>query len=130
MGSRNVLPCHDPKSIEHILYEVTATLQHIEKTLERNQNTLLSLLESKAEHTIEIKFLSSGMDRIYDEIKKMDFKVARVETLLENKKERSIPFMLWGRFLEAVREYWHIIVFLTTAISCAVSFIFGTKLNN
>lgn len=125
-----MLPCHESKSIEHILYEITITLQHIEKTIEKNQNTLTSLLESKAEHNIEIKFLSSGMDRIYDEIKKMDFKITKIEANLENKKEKSLPFMLWGSFLEAVREYWHIIVFFATAISCALSFLFGIQVKN
>ena len=101
-------------SLQRVIYEISSSLRHLEKHCEENQHTLSALAVSKAEHNVEIKHLSAGMERILNDIKQIDTRMARVETILESRQpEEKISRGVALRL-----------------ITCGLSYFFGIKVKD
>ncbi len=118
---------HEIQSVQITLQEIQTTLRH----LENGQQGISNLLEAKAIHTIEIKHLSHGMERVFDEVKKIDRRMGKIETILEIEKEEkhihaATRDSSHGVF-EAFKEYWHVIAIIASIIYAVLTFVLGTK---
>ena len=119
---------HEIQSVQITLQEIQTTLRH----LENGQQGISNLLEAKAIHSIEIKHLSHGMERVFDEVKKIDRRMGKIETILEIEKEEKqynhapARHSGYGVF-ETFKEYWHVIAIIASIIYAILTYVLGTK---
>lgn len=119
----------DITSVKNTLLEIQSTLKHVEN----NQRTISKLYEAKVEHTVEIKHLSNSMERVCDELKKIDGRLGKVETLLEIERQETAARagLRSGNFIvEAFKDYWQVIAVVATILSTFLSYFFGIRIKD
>lgn len=90
----------------------------MEKTL------ITSLIEAKAEHEVEIRYINAGLERIFNELKQINTRLAKIENKVYVQREKKHASVRYS-FVEAFWEYRHLIAISVALISFILSFFFG-----
>lgn len=88
-----------------------------------DENLVTSLIEARAEHKVELRYVKAAIERVFDEIKQIHTRMAKIETLLEIEKKEIAS--LRPSFFQTVWEYKHIFAIIVAVISFVLTFFFG-----